>query len=88
MTPAVRGGFEALLPGPTKARGMSEGPDARVEAGIAILSTLVFIAILVAAGTMSEGFGETGAYGVITAVVVFILVMAGVGYWLSGKQGE
>lgn len=67
---------------------MSEGPDARLEAGIAILSTLVFIAILVAAGATTEGFGEMGAYGVIAGVVVFILVMAGVGYWLSGKQVE
>ncbi|MUV61556.1 hypothetical protein [Halobacterium sp. CBA1126] len=67
---------------------MSEGPDARVEAGIAILSTLVFIAILVAVGSMNEGFGATGAYGVVAAVVVFILVMGGVGYWLSGKQSE
>ncbi|MFB6270106.1 MAG: hypothetical protein ABEH83_09190 [Halobacterium sp.] len=67
---------------------MSEGIDARLEAAIAVLSTLVFIAILVAAGTMTEGFGETGAYAVIAAVVVFIVLMGVVGYWLSGKQGE
>jgi hypothetical protein len=67
---------------------MSEGLDARLEAGIAILSTLVFIVILVAAGTMNEGFGETGAFAVVAAVVVFILLMGVVGYWLSGKQGE
>ncbi|MXR21778.1 DUF7472 family protein [Halobacterium bonnevillei] len=66
---------------------MSEGLDARLEAGIAILSTLVFIAILVAAGTMNEGFGETGAFAVVGAVVVFIVLMGVVGYWLSGKQG-
>ena len=67
---------------------MSEGIDARLEAVIAILSTLVFIAILVVAGTMSNGFGETGGYAVIGAVVVFIALMGAVGYWLSGKQGE
>jgi hypothetical protein len=67
---------------------MSEGIDARVEAAIAILSTLVFIAILVAAGTMSDGFGETSGYAVIGAVVVFIALMGVVGYWLSGKQGD
>jgi predicted Na+-dependent transporter len=65
---------------------MSEGLDARVEAGIAILSVLAFIAILVVAGTMYEG--ATVAYAVVAAVVVFIVLMAGVGYWLSGKQGE
>jgi hypothetical protein len=67
---------------------MSEGLDARVEAGIAILSVLVFIAILAVAGTMGSGeFGATSAYAVVGGIVVFILLMAGVGYWLSGKQG-
>lgn len=65
---------------------MSEGLDARVEAGIAILSVLVFIAILVVAGTMGSGFGTTSALAVVGGIVVFILLMAAVGYWLSGKQ--
>jgi hypothetical protein len=66
---------------------MSEGLDARVEAGIAILAVLVFIAILAVAGSMGSGFGATSAYAVVGGIVVFILLMAGVGYWLSGKQG-
>jgi len=68
---------------------MSDALDARVEAGIAILSVLVFIGILVAAMSMgSSGLGVTSGYAVVVAIVVFILLMAGVGYWLSGKQGE
>ncbi|WP_336035545.1 DUF7472 family protein [Halobacterium yunchengense] len=67
---------------------MSEGLDARLEAGIAIFATLVFIAILVVAGTMSDGFGETSGLAVVGGVVAFILLMGVVGYWLSGKQGD
>jgi hypothetical protein len=68
---------------------MSDALDARVEAGIAILAVLVFIGILVAAVSMgASGLGATSAYAVIAGIVVFILLMAGIGYWLSGKQGE
>ncbi|MFC3477951.1 DUF7472 family protein [Halobacterium litoreum] len=66
---------------------MSKVLDTRVEAGIAILSALVFVGILVAGATMTaDNFGETGAYVVVTAIVAFILVMAGVGYWISTKE--
>jgi hypothetical protein len=66
---------------------MSDALDARLEAGIAVLAVLVFIGILVAAASMgASGFGATSAYAVVAAIVVFILLMAGVGYWLSGKQ--
>jgi len=79
--------FEALFPGPTKAVSMSESLDARIEAGIAILSALVFIGILLAGGTMtSDEFGPTGAYTVVGAIVAFILLMGGIGFWLSTKQ--
>lgn len=68
---------------------MSDALDARVEAGIAILAVLVFIGILVAAMSMgASGLGATSAYAVVAAIVVFILLMAAIGYWLSGKQGE
>ena len=66
---------------------MSESLDARIEAGIAILSALVFIGILLAGGTMtSDEFGPTGAYTVVVAIVAFILLMGGIGFWLSTKQ--
>ncbi|AHG02570.1 hypothetical protein HALDL1_02205 [Halobacterium sp. DL1] len=66
---------------------MSESLDARIEAGIAILSALVFIGILLAGGTMtSDEFGPTGAYTVVGAIVAFILLMGGIGFWLSTKQ--
>jgi len=66
---------------------MSKALDARVEAGIAILSALVFIGILVGGSTMSSGgSGEIGAYVVVAAIVAFILTMAGVGYWISTKE--
>lgn len=67
---------------------MSDALDARVEAGIAILSAVVFIAILVVAGITADDFGSVGAYTVIVAIVVFITGMAGVGLWISTKEGE
>ncbi|WP_232703445.1 DUF7472 family protein [Halobacterium wangiae] len=65
---------------------MSESLDARLEAGVAIVSVLVFIGILVGGATMADGSGQTAAYTVVGAIVAFILLMAGVGYWLSTKQ--
>lgn len=68
---------------------MSDALDARTEAGIAILAVLVFLAILMAAGSMASGtFDATTAYAVVGAIVAFILVMAGVGYWISAKEAE
>jgi cell division protein FtsW (lipid II flippase) len=67
---------------------MSDALDARVEAGIAILSAVVFIAILVFAGVSTSDFGTAGAYTVVAAIVVFILGMAGVGFWISTKESE
>jgi hypothetical protein len=67
---------------------MSDALDARVEAGIAILSAVVFIAILVFAGVSTDQFGATSAYTVVGAIVVFILGMGGVGYWISTKESE
>lgn len=68
---------------------MSDALDARTEAGIAMLAVLVFLGILMAAGSVGSGtFGATGGYAVVGGIVVFILVMAGVGYWISTKEGE
>lgn len=66
---------------------MSESLSALTEAGIAVVAVAVFVAILSAAGTMSDnGLTETGAYTVVGGMVAFILLMAGVGYWLSTKE--
>lgn len=66
---------------------MSDALDATTEAGIAIGSVIVFIAILLAGSTMGSGeFDATSAYAVIAAIVAFILLMCGVGYWISTKE--
>jgi hypothetical protein len=66
---------------------MSESLSALTEAGIAVAAVAVFVVILSVAGSMSEnGLTETGAYAVIGGMVAFILLMAGVGYWLSTKE--
>lgn len=68
---------------------MSDALDARTEAGIAMLAVLVFLGILMAAGSVGSGtFGATSGYAVVVGIVVFILVMAGVGYWISTKEEE
>lgn len=80
-------GFEAFLPGPRKSGGMSESLSGLAEAGIAGGTVAIFVAILAAAGSMSDnGLTETGAYLVVGGMVTFILLMAGVGYWLSTKE--
>ncbi|WP_232686893.1 DUF7472 family protein [Halobacterium zhouii] len=66
---------------------MSESLSALTEAGIAVGAVAVFVAILSVAGTMGDnGLTETGAFTVVGGIVAFILLMAGVGYWISTKE--
>lgn len=58
-----------------------------LEAAVATLGVAVFLAITVAVGVTDEGQGltETGALTIVGGIVVFILLMAGIGYWLASR---
>ncbi|MFB6138582.1 MAG: hypothetical protein ABEJ42_09670 [Halobacteriaceae archaeon] len=58
-----------------------------VEAVVAVGGVLVFVAIAMYAGAgySGEGLTETGALTLVGGIVVFILLMAGIGYWLAGR---
>lgn len=61
-----------------------------IETAVSVFGVGLFIALLVIVGLQfsRDGLTETGAYGVIGAIVVFVLVMTGVGYWLSTRESE
>lgn len=59
-----------------------------IETAVSVLGVGVFIALLVVVGLQfsRDGLTETGGFGVIAAIVVFVLLMTGVGYWLSARE--
>jgi len=60
-----------------------------VEAVIALVGVGVFIAITVAAGAMSNGgtgFSETGALTLVGGMIAFVVVMSGIGFYLSTRE--
>ncbi|MFW5903385.1 MAG: DUF7472 family protein [Halolamina sp.] len=60
-----------------------------VETGAAILPVLVFIVLLVYLGSNYSSNGdltETGGLVVVGLLVLFILGMAGIGYWLANAE--
>jgi hypothetical protein len=87
---AASGGIEALLHGPVKAAHMNIERETVVEAGVSFAAVLVFIAAVVGVGTAfgTDGgnLSGTGGLAVLGAVVLFIAVMTGVGYWLSSQE--
>lgn len=46
----------------------------------------IFVALIVAIGATYPTLAGQGAFALIGSIVLFVLVMAGVGYWLSGQQ--
>jgi len=61
--------------------------ETAVEAGITLVAVAVFVAVVILGGEVSTaGLTESGAYAVVAAIIAFILVMAGAGYYLSTKQ--
>ncbi|MBP2250173.1 hypothetical protein J2754_000470 [Halarchaeum solikamskense] len=61
--------------------------ETAVEAGVTLVAVAVFVAVVILGGEVSAaGLTESGAYAVVGAIVAFILVMAGAGYYLSTKQ--
>ncbi len=61
--------------------------DTLIEAGAALLSVLIFVAILiVGAGNGESSLDPSGAYTVVGGIVAFVVVMSVVGFWLSTKE--
>lgn len=58
-----------------------------VEAGLSVGAVAVFVVALVVVGLVfgSDGIGGAGALAVVGAIVLFVAVMTGVGYWLAHR---
>lgn len=59
--------------------------DTVVEIVISLAAVSLFITALVTIGTTynDAGFSTDGAFALIGTIVVFVLLMAGVGLWLA-----
>jgi hypothetical protein len=60
-----------------------------VEAAVSIAGVFVFIAAVTVVGTRfnsNGGLTATGGLAMLGAIVLFVLVMAGVGVWLAGQD--
>jgi hypothetical protein len=56
-----------------------------IEAGVATAAVGAFVvALMVIGASLGNGLEGMGALAVIAAMVGFVFLMAGVGYWLSG----
>lgn len=82
--PAVKGRSEALLPIPSESSAMVD-KETRREILVGAGSVGLFIALLVGVGMTygNGGLTQTGALAVVGVIVVFVLVMTGVGLWMS-----
>lgn len=66
---------------------MESERESLVDAALATLGVVVFIAVVVVAGSMtSNGLSEAGTFTVVGGIVVFLAVMAGIGFYLSTRD--
>jgi hypothetical protein len=66
---------------------MSVERDTLRDAGLATIGVVVFIAFLIAGGSMSSnGVGQTGAFLIVGGIVAFVLVMAAIGLLFLGED--
>ena len=66
---------------------MDMTPEKRREIGIALGAVGLFIAVLLGIGLQfdSGGLTEQGALALVGSIVLFILLMGGVGFWLANQ---
>lgn len=60
-----------------------------VEAGVSSVAVLVFVAAVVYVSITygTDGVMDpSGGLAILGAIVLFIVVMTGVGYWLAGRE--
>jgi hypothetical protein len=62
--------------------------DTRREILVGVGSVGLFIALLLGVGVTysNDGLTQTGALAVVGVIVVFVLVMTGVGYWMAQQH--
>lgn len=61
-----------------------------VEVAVSVVSVGLFVVLIVAVGVLfrsseGSGFTDTGALALVGAIVLFVLVMAGVGFVLDRR---
>jgi hypothetical protein len=59
--------------------------EAVIEAVVSAAAVAVFVALIVVIGATFSPLAGPGAFALIGAIALFVLVMSGVGYWLSGR---
>lgn len=59
-----------------------------IEAAVAIVTVGAFIVALAVIGVYFNdgGLSDEGGLALVAAIVAFIFVMTGVGYWLSSRE--
>jgi protein-S-isoprenylcysteine O-methyltransferase Ste14 len=60
--------------------------EAVVEAVVSAAAVVAFVALIVVIAVAYPTLAGQGAFALIGAIVLFVLVMAAIGYWLSGRQ--
>lgn len=62
--------------------------ETMIEAGVAIVTVGAFIVALVLIGLRFDegGLSDQGGLALVAAIVAFIFVMTGIGYWLSSRE--
>ena len=56
-----------------------------LEAVVSTAAVGVSVVLIVSIGVTYSGLAGQGAFALIGSIVFFVLVMAAVGYWLSGQ---
>lgn len=58
-----------------------------VEAGVALVGVVLFYVIVIGGASVAgSDLGQSGALAVVAGIVVFIVSMAGAGWWLSTQE--
>ncbi|PSP72993.1 hypothetical protein BRC86_11035 [Halobacteriales archaeon QS_3_64_16] len=60
--------------------------EAVIEALVSTAAVGVFVVLIVAIGVLYPSLTGQGAFALVGAIVLFVLTMAAVGYWLSGRK--
>ncbi|MFC6731372.1 MULTISPECIES: hypothetical protein [unclassified Haladaptatus] len=62
--------------------------DALVEIVVSTVAVVLFVAVVVAVGATytRDSLSSQGALALVGTIVGFVLLMAGIGFWLSRKK--